>query len=96
MYKKNKGDVKFIGKPKKLIFNHILKNFSKKQVKKTVIIGDSLETDIAGGNKSKISTLLILDGIHKNEFINISPENYDKILKSYETKTTFYQERLDW
>lgn len=96
MYKKNKGDVKFIGKPKKLIFNHILKNFSKKQVKKTVIIGDSLETDIAGGNKSKISTLLILDGIHKNEFNkNYSSKKIKKICSSYGIIPTYFSHSIN-
>ena len=44
----------------------------------------------------KFDSLFIINGVHKNEFLNTPTENYDKILDSYETRTTYYQERLDW
>ena len=30
------------------------------------------------------------------EFLNLSVENYDKVLKKYKTETNYYQERLTW
>ena len=44
----------------------------------------------------KFDSLFITDGIHKKEFLNLSVENYDKVLKKYKTKTNYYQERLSW
>ena len=34
--------------------------------------------------------------LSKNEFLNLSSQNYDKILEKYGVKTTYYQERLTW
>ena len=44
----------------------------------------------------KFDSLLITTGIHKNEFMNQQLNNYDKILKNYEAKTNYYQEKLSW
>ena len=44
----------------------------------------------------KFDSLFITNGIHKGEFSNLKPENYDNVLKKYETKTNYYQERLTW
>jgi len=44
----------------------------------------------------KFDSLLVTDGIHKDEFINLPIEDYDKILEKYKTKTNYYQERLTW
>ena len=44
----------------------------------------------------KIDSLFITNGIHENEFLDLSTENYDKILAEYETKTNYYQKILTW
>ena len=44
----------------------------------------------------RFDSLFIIDGIHKKEFLNLSVENYDKVLKRYKTETNYYQERLSW
>ena len=36
------------------------------------------------------------DGVHKDEFLNSSIDNYDKILEKYKVKTNYYLERLIW
>ena len=59
-------------------------------------IGDNIRTDIKGASRMKFDSLLIIGGIHKEEFSNLSLENYDKILKKYKTRTNYYQERLVW
>ena len=43
-----------------------------------------------------LDSLFITHGIHKKDFLNLPPQNYDKILEKYETKTNYYQERLSW
>ena len=72
---------------------YIIFAFKKKRV---LAIGDNIRTDIKGANNMKFDSLFIINGIHKSEFSNMSPESYDKILNSYETKTTYYQEKLNW
>ena len=44
----------------------------------------------------KFDSLLITNGIHKDEFLNLQFQNYDKILRKYEAETNYYQERLTW
>ena len=61
-----------------------------------LVIGDNIRTDIKGANNMKFDSLFITNGIHKKEFLNLPIQNYDKILDKYETKATYYQERLTW
>ena len=44
----------------------------------------------------KFDSLLVTGGIHKDEFLDLPIENYDKILQKYETKTNYYQKKLTW
>ena len=44
----------------------------------------------------KLDSLLIINGIHKDEFINLPIKDYDKILAKYKTKTNYYQKKLAW
>jgi len=90
------GKVIYIGKPEKIIFEHSLNNIKKKDYKKCIVIGDSLETDIKGGKYFNIDTLLILNGIHKKEFnINKIDEAKKNIKKKYLVKPKFYTPSLE-
>ena len=62
----------------------------------TLVIGDNIRTDIIGANNMKLDSLFITDGVHKNEFLNLQTDNYDEILKNYNTKTNYYQKKLTW
>ena len=85
------GKVVYFGKPYPQIYNFCLKK------NETVLaIGDNIRTDIKGANKMKFDSLFITSGIHKDEFLNLKLENYDKILEKYKTKTNYYQDRLTW
>ena len=44
----------------------------------------------------KFDSLFIIDGVHKEEFLNLESKNYDKILKKYGVKTDYYQKKLSW
>jgi len=85
------GKVIYFGKPYSDIYN-----FCVKKNEKILAIGDNIRTDIKGANKMKFDSLFIIGGIHKDEFSNISIENYDKVLNQYQVKTNYYQERLCW
>ena len=44
----------------------------------------------------KFDSLFITDGVHRDEFINLPLDDYDKILEQYKTKTDYYLEKLTW
>ena len=85
------GRVIYFGKPYPDIYN-----FCIQKNERVLAIGDNIRTDIKGANNMKFDSLFIINGVHKKEFMNMPVESYDKILDSYKTKTTYYQERLDW
>lgn len=64
-YRKCGGEVTFYGKPHKQIFLS-LENTLK--VGRLLMVGDSLQHDILGGNKVGWDTLLVQSGIHAAEF----------------------------
>ena len=72
------------------------RNFCVKKNEAVLVIGDNIRTDIKGANNMKFDSLLITEGIHKNEFLNLSLDNYDKVLRKYNTHTDYYQARLTW
>ena len=91
IFEKLGGKVIYIGKPYPEIYNFCLKK------NETILaIGDNIRTDIIGANNMQIDSLFITNGVHKDEFLNLSEENYDKILDKYETKTNYYQKELKW
>ena len=85
------GEVIYFGKPYPEIYKFCTNNDEK-----VLVIGDNIRTDIKGANNMNFDSLFITNGIHKNEFLNLPLENYDKILQKYETKTNYYQEKLTW
>ena len=85
------GEVIYFGKPYSEIYQFCIKNDEK-----ILVIGDNIRTDIKGANNMRLDSLFITNGIHENEFLHLSPQNYDKILKKYRAKTNYYQERLTW
>ena len=90
------GETIYVGKPEKIMFEHSLTNIKKKDYKKCIMIGDSLETDIEGGNRFNIDTLLILDGIHKNEFnLRTIDETKKNIQNKYSILPKFYAKNIE-
>ena len=90
-FKELGGKVVYFGKPYPEIYN-----FCVKSRENILAIGDNLQTDIRGANNMKFDSLFIINGIHRKEFLNLPIENYDKILEKYNTKTNYYQKRLNW
>ena len=85
------GKVVYFGKPYPAIYN-----FCIKKNETVLVIGDNVRTDIKGANNMKFDSLFITGGIHRNEFLNLSLDKYDKILEQYKIKTDYYQEKLTW
>ena len=91
VFRKLGGKVIYFGKPYPEIYN-----FCFKKNETVLAIGDNIRTDIKGANNMMFDSLFITNGIHKNEFLNLPPENYDKILDKYGVRTNYYLERLIW
>ena len=89
VFEKMGGKVIYFGKPYPEVYNQSINNKNKK----ILSIGDNLNTDIKGANLLNFDSLLISNGIHKNE---IQENGIEKISKSYETICNYIQSELKW
>ena len=83
------GEVIYFGKPYPEVYNQSINN----KKKKVLSIGDNLNTDIKGANLLNYDSLLISNGVHKNE---IKKEGIDTVSKRYEVIVNFIQSELKW
>ena len=89
VFEKMGGEVIYFGKPYPEVYNQSIDN----KDKKILSIGDNLNTDIKGANLLNFDSLLISNGIHKNE---INEEGIEKISKTYEAICNYIQSELKW
>jgi HAD superfamily hydrolase (TIGR01459 family) len=89
VFKKMGGEVVYFGKPFPEVYNQSINN----KEKKVLSIGDNLNTDIKGANLLNYDSLLISNGVHKNE---IKREGIDIVSKKYEVIVNFIQTELKW
>ena len=89
VFEKIGGEVVYFGKPYSEVYNQSTNNKNKK----ILSIGDNLNTDIKGANLLNYDSLLILNGIHKNE---IEKKGIEKVTKSYEVICNYIQTELKW
>ena len=89
VFKKMGGEVIYFGKPYPEVYNQSANNKNKK----ILSIGDNLNTDDKGANLLNYDSLLISNGIHKEE---IKKDGIEKISKKYETQVNFIQSELKW
>ena len=83
------GKAIYYGKPHKEIYEMCFK-----KNEKVLAIGDNLRTDIKGANNLNIDCLFISNGVHRNEFNNISELN--TLLNKFKVKANFIQKELKW
>ena len=89
VFEKMGGEVDYFGKPYPEVYNQSFDNKNKK----ILSIGDNLNTDIKGANLLNFDSLLISNGIHKNE---IEKNGIQKTSKSYEAICNYVQSELKW
>ena len=89
IFKKMGGEVMYFGKPFPEVYNQSINN----KDKKVLSIGDNLNTDIKGANLLNYDSLLISNGIHKDE---IKSEGIDVVAKKYQVVVNFIQTELKW
>jgi len=89
VFEKMGGKVVYFGKPFPEVYNQSIDNKNKK----VLSIGDNLNTDIKGANLLNFDSLLISNGVHKNE---IEEEGIEVVSKKYEAIVNFTQTELKW
>jgi len=89
VFEKMGGEVVYFGKPHPEVYNQSIDNKNKK----ILAIGDNLNTDIKGANLLNYDSLLISNGIHKNEIKN---KGIRVVSKEYEAIVNFIQSDLKW
>ena len=89
VFEKMGGKVIHFGKPYPEVYNLSVNN----KDKKILSIGDNLNTDIKGANLLNYDSLIISNGIHKNE---IKEKGIEATAKSYETICNYIQSDLKW
>jgi HAD superfamily hydrolase (TIGR01459 family) len=66
------GVVKFVGKPHPPIFTAALEKLGNPAPERVLVVGDSLEHDIAGGRAAKMQTALVRSGVHRDALAKAS------------------------
>jgi len=89
VFEKMGGEVVYFGKPHPEVYNLSIDNKNKK----ILAIGDNLNTDIRGANLLNYDSLLISNGIHRNEITN---NGIQEVSKEYEAIVNFIQSDLKW
>ena len=89
VFEKMGGEVMYFGKPFPAVYNQSIDN----KDKKILSIGDNLNTDIKGANLLNYDSLLISNGIHKDE---IRKEGINIVSKRYKAIVNFIQTELKW
>jgi HAD superfamily hydrolase (TIGR01459 family) len=89
VFDKMGGEVIYFGKPYPEVYNQSIDN----KDKKILSIGDNLNTDIKGANLLNYDSLLISNGVHRNE---IKDNGIEKVSKQYESIVNFMQSDLKW
>jgi ribonucleotide monophosphatase NagD (HAD superfamily) len=89
IFEKMGGEVVYFGKPFPEVYNRSIDN----KDKKVLSIGDNLNTDIKGANLLNYDSLIISNGVHKDE---IKRKGIDIVSKKYEVFVNFIQTELKW
>jgi len=83
-------------KPFSIAFNNGLKILDT-QKSETVVIGDQIFTDILGGNRLKLLTILVVPIVKKDSIGTFLHRNFEKIIISYWMKKSIIKKEVgDW
>ena len=89
VFEKMGGETIYFGKPFPEVYNQSIDNNGKK----ILSIGDNLSTDIKGANLLNYDSLIISNGVHKEE---IKQKGINEVSKKYEVEVNYIQSELKW
>jgi len=82
------GMVKFVGKPHPPIFAAALEKLGNPAPERVLVVGDSLEHDIAGGRAAKMQTAFVRSGVHRDALTKAAdPAHAIRTLAGSESRT---------
>ena len=87
VFEKMGGEVVYFGKPYPEVYNNSIENSNKR----VLSIGDNFNTDIKGANLLNFDSLLISNGIHRQE---IKDKGIEEVSKKYEVVVNYIQVRF--
>lgn len=77
-YRMMGGEVIYFGKPHRTVYEHALASLQGVERSKAVAVGDTLATDILGGEHTRISTVLVTGGVLKEVIGSDKAQDYQK------------------
>lgn len=100
-YDKMGGKVIYYGKPESGIYDYLFSKFDVAR-QNSLVIGDSISTDIQGAITSQLSSLLVLTGLHSQEIsncVNTAPmlnKKLSSLFDLYRTIPDYVTKELVW
>lgn len=100
-YEQLGGDVFYHGKPYRPVYDRCVELLGVTEPTRILGIGDSLRTDVAGANAAGMHSLLLVDGIHAEDFRRspggpIDPDRIAAAIGDHGHVPTYVAERLSW
>lgn len=89
------GEVIYYGKPKPLIYDTTIAAAGGAD-KRILVIGDALETDMAGANEMGLDALFVAFGLHKDELGDLSNDSLAKLFGHHGLKARAAVDVLKW
>lgn len=98
LYRSLGGTARFVGKPHAPIFAAALARLGDPAPSRVLVIGDSLDHDIAGGRAAGMLTLLICAGVHREALAKAPdlPQALRKLAGSESRMPDWTMEHLTW
>jgi HAD superfamily hydrolase (TIGR01459 family) len=92
------GGVKFVGKPHAPIFSAALERLGNPPPGRVLMVGDSLDHDVAGARAAGMLTVLLSSGVHRDVFASTSdPSRAMQALAGSEARTPHWMmKQLAW
>jgi HAD superfamily hydrolase (TIGR01459 family) len=92
------GAVEFVGKPHAPIFAAALKKLGSPAPQRVLVVGDSLDHDIAGGRGAGMLTAFIRSGVHRNTLAKTAnlPQAIETLVGSESRTPHWTIEHLAW
>jgi HAD superfamily hydrolase (TIGR01459 family) len=94
-YEKIGGEVIYYGKPKPAIYHETIAAAGGAD-KHILVIGDAMETDMAGANAMGLDALFIAHGLHKDELGDLTNANLASLFAHHDLKARAAVDLLKW
>ena len=100
-YEQLGGDVYYHGKPYRPVYDRCVELLGIDEPARILGIGDSLRTDVAGANAAGMHSMLLVDGIHAEDFRRgpggpIDPNRIAAAIREHGHPPNYVAERLSW